>query len=365
MEPLDADGFPQRRPVPPHQPTPTTSVPPIQTAHPFPPSQLTPTSTTTPISATPTTTTTTTTTMTNPNESTTLNHRPPISATGPFSFPALHLGSFSSLRIDDFADYPSSSPVDQHPGPDEADETQPHSGGGGSDLEGREGTPDRGRGQGGLSLGLPLPLPALGSPTKSGFAGGAAGGTSGRPSPTLYDVTRMARSGSPFRPIGNLGGGGLSSSLQFAGPSSSSTTTGFGQGQGVNGTSTSEFQARVDDRTKDPDYLIDSPGFLSEEGSKTFFRQSQVVRRRTVVSGGVTAAGRADEDDEDHDNAGQGEERMIDGEGRRVGVVVGEGVGVASRKASAVGDVEGEEQEDGLDEGGGVLVSCRHRSASQ
>jgi len=175
----------------------------------------------------------------------------------------------------------------------------------------------------------------------------------------------MARSGSPFRPIGNLGGGGLSSSLQFAGPSSSSTTTGFGQGQGVNDTSTSEFQARVDGRTKDPDYLIDSPGFLSEEGSKTFFRQSQVVRRRTVVSGGVTAAGRADEDDEDHDNAGQGEERMIDGEGRRVGVVVGEGVGVASRKASAVGDVEGEEQEDGLDEGGGVLVSCRHRSASQ
>ena len=85
-----------------------------------------------------------------------------------------------------------------------------------------------------------------------------------------------------------------------------------------------------------------------------------------MVSGGVPAAGRADEDDgEDDDVAGQGEERMNDGEGRRVGVVVGEGVGVASRKASAVGDVEGEEQEDGLDEGGGVLVSCRHRSASQ
>ena len=113
----------------------------------------------------------------------------------------------------------------------------------------------------------------------------------------------------------------------------------------------------MDSRTKDPDYLIDSPGFLSEEGSKTFFRQSQVVRRRTVVSGGVTA-NRADEDD--GDDAGQGEERMIDGEGRRVGVVVGEGVGVASRKASAVGDVEEEEQEeDALDEGG-VLVSCRH-----
>ena len=120
----------------------------------------------------------------------------------------------------------------------------------------------------------------------------------------------------------------------------------------------------MDGRTKDPDYLIDSPGFLSEEGSKTFFRQSQVVRRRTVVSGGVTA-NRADEEDEEDEDAGQGEERMNDGEGRRVGVVVGEGVGVASRKASAVGDVEGEEQEDGLDEGGGVLVSCRHRSASQ
>jgi hypothetical protein len=105
------------------------------------------------------------------------------------------------------------------------------------------------------------------------------------------------------------------------------------------------------------DYLIDSPGFLSEEGSKTFFRQSQVVRRRTVVSGGVPA-NRADEDDDnDDDEADQGEERMNDGEGRRVGVVVGHGVGVASRKASAVGDVE--EEEDALGESA-VLVSCCH-----
>lgn len=74
-----------------------------------------------------------------------------------------------------------------------------------------------------------------------------------------------------------------------------------------------------------------------------------------MVSGGVPA-GRGDEDDDD-DQAGQGEERMNDGEGRRVGVVVGEGVGVASRKASAVGDVD-EEGEDAADESVVLVSAC-------
>lgn len=243
---LDADGFPRR---PPHAPA--SSSPTVSTAF-------------SPIS------TPATTADRKQEPDLELNEAPSEPPRAGFSFPALHLGSFSSLKMDDFssmfptegeeqggmrASTPAGNDVDHVPEQDAAERT-------GQD------TPFI---SGGSSLGRVISPSAMAT---------SPNGVPAAKSPSLYDVTRMARSGSPFRPVPappmNDSGGRVAHQL-------SSDRNGSGDLD-----QDSDVIASLPPRT---DYLIDSPGFLSEEGSQAFLRQSRIARRRTIVQDPNTSNG--------------------------------------------------------------------------
>jgi hypothetical protein len=96
----------------------------------------------------------------------------------------------------------------------------------------------------------------------------------------------MGRSGSPFRPVSSLGlnAGGMrpGSSLRERSKSPSRM-------KGNDSMLLTQDEKEPDENGPDEvdlgkeDYLIHSPGFLSEVGSQTFLRQSRINRRKTIV----------------------------------------------------------------------------------
>ena len=317
---LDADGFPRQ---PPHAPNRSAdAVPPASSSS-------------------------------RPPDEPDLNEAPTEPPRAGFSFPALHLGSFSSLKMDDFANFPSSTLLnddDEQDGrtgnvrsstPAENDPNVEHDGEPDSVTKSASSTlPIT---SGGNLQRVISPLGPAGASTSS------PNGKTARPSPSLYDVTRMARSGSPFRPV--PAPTTTQDTSMGRPPHQLSTDQALDQDVGQDSDVFLDLPVRAHPPANTGDYLIDSPGFLSEEGSQAFLRQSRIARRRTIVQD-PNGQNRDGEDDDGF----SGQVRSRQGS-RDMGLDGPEGV--PSRKASTVGQL------DSVDEITASLVVLQRGSSSQ
>jgi hypothetical protein len=240
-----------------------------------------------------------------------------------FSFPALHLGSFSSLKMDDFANFPSSTSND---GDNMTGIVRTSTPAGNDVTVEEEGEDAKGQDAAGGNSRLLVSSPR--SPL--GASATSPDGATARPSPSLYDVTRMARSSSPFRPVPAT----TSNDPVSVRPAHQLQTDQGGLDQ--DGTEEPDAFLNLPPRTlatsSTTDYLIDSPGFLSEEGSQAFLRQSRIARRRTIVQDPNDFRGNGEDGDT---YAGQVRSRQ----GSRDMMMDGN-EGVSSRKASTVGQLD-------------------------